>query len=114
MAEPDYLGTTSLALDHYFGNCTGCFTGVVGVRYRATNHDFGPSRDKFIAGLERAIEKNVPETEGVTLDNLREIVDLARHDWSDLDAVKKLYQRGWELRPKRYPHPKDMFPYEGQ
>jgi len=110
----DYLGTTSMVLDHYFGNSVNSFTGLLGVRYRATNYDYSPTRDKFIGGLERAIEKNVPETEGVTLDHLREMVDLARHDWSDLDAVKRLYQRGWELRPKKYPHPKEMFPHEGQ
>ena len=108
----DYLGTTTLALDHYFSNCSSVFTGVVGVHYRSIGYDFCPQQDRFIAGLERAIEKNVIEDEGVTLDHLREMIALARQDWSNLDAVKKLYQRGWELRPKRYPHPKDMFPYE--
>ena len=110
--EPDYLGTTTLALDHYFGSCIQAVTGVLGVHRRANNYDFGHDQDRLIAGLERAIEKNVPEEDGVTHDHLREIISLARQDWSNLDVAKRLYQRGWELRPKRYPHPKDMFPHE--
>lgn len=106
----DYLGTTALVLDHYFGNKVSSITGVVGVDRRAKNYDFGPTRDEFIAGLERAIERNVPEEDEVTYDHLREMITLARQDWSNLDVAKKLYQRGWEIRPKRYPHPKDMFP----
>ena len=65
--------------------------------------DLQERKDGFIGGLERAISMGIPEFRGVTLENLREMVDLAKSgDWGDKEVIQALYSRYGELVNEDY------------
>lgn len=95
-----YIGTTAVDLDHYFRNEVGAvrMSHIAGDR----TCNFEDSRRDFIAGLERTLMDHVPESEGVTRTHLQEMVQMAQGDWSNIETIKRLYKRYFEVRGKEY------------
>ncbi|GEM_PF-3483115 len=101
-------GTTALSLDHYFQNIADCFQNVVdNARYRhlngsTTGEYLQESKVRLTAALETAIKKNLPEDRGVTQQNLQEIIELASGDWSNIDTIRQLYRRYFQIKNREY------------
>lgn len=98
MAKGPYFGTTASSLDHYFGNYAGMARLFHLDKPKPSPDAFEERKQKFIAGLERAIAQNLPEYGGITQQHLREMMQLAQGDWTDVRTVKALYARYDELR----------------
>jgi len=76
---------------HYFGGHIG-YVRVWHLEGGRTP-DFEKSKTKFIDGLERAIGQKLAEEAGVTNEQLRLMIQLAKEvDLSNIEAVKKLYR----------------------
>lgn len=103
----DYAGTLVADLDHYFGNYVGwarqCHLGIA-------SDDLAASKTAFINSLEKALAANLPSSKGVTSDHLREMIELARGDWSDVETIKTLYRRRYEIRREEYNEEKLFLP----
>ncbi len=98
----NHTGTTVSALEHYFGN----HVTIVRVNLLMNpDYDSQSCRDKFIAGLEKAVRDNLPEEQGVTQDHLREVIELARGDWKDIGTIKELYRRVYEIAKEPFDEP---------
>lgn len=97
-----YIGSTAGSLDHYFGNNVG-IARLWHIDPSDGQRDFGKQQRDFIVGLEAAIGKNLPEYAGVTNQYLREVVQLAQSgDWRDVETVKRLYSRVYQIRHKQF------------
>jgi hypothetical protein len=75
---------------------------------RNPDYDASAHRDAVVTGLEKTIEAGVPEGNGVTLDHLRDILELARADWS-IPTLIGLYHRNSEITGKPFDEAK-LFP----
>ncbi len=95
----NYLGTTAGELDYLFGNHVGIARVKLlkDPKYEANTH-----RDDFITGLQRAIQEDLPEGQGVTHNHLMTMSELASQDWSGVDTIKALYNLFGEIRGKEY------------
>ena len=96
--QDKYLGTTASELDHYFANYVGMAKDwlMEGEKERAQ-----AQKVPFVDGLERVIDKNLPEFKGITNDTLRMIVKLAQSgDWSEIETIKSFYRWYYQIRGK--------------
>ena len=95
-----YLQSTAGKLDKYFGDYV-CWVRNVHIG-AIENCNFKQNRTKFIDGLEKTLADGLPQRKGVTRDHLREMIELARGDWSCVETIQGLYYRYSEIREKNY------------
>ena len=106
----EYWGSTAAALDHYFGN----YIEMARLFHvfdtpKPSREAFEERKTKFIAGLESTIARNLPVHGGITQDHLREILQLAQGDWSDINVVKSVYDMYYQINGTKYDE-KMLFP----
>lgn len=99
MQQHDGLGTTNSELRHYFNKVS-----AARIKHLYPDRDVDLDRLKadYTSGLELAIDKDVPEDKGVTIDHLREMLQLARGDWVVIGTIKALYRRHREIIRQAY------------
>ena len=101
--------TTAAELHHYFGNHVGIARwSHVGDTYI---YNINRCRDAFIAGLEKTLAEELPESAGVTIIHLQEMIKLARGDWSELETIKSLYRYYYNVTGGQFDEAK-LFPTE--
>ncbi len=90
------LNTTASELDHYFGNCVG-YARLFHIEQSSGKY-LHKEKEKFVSGLEKALVEEVSEEKEVTREHLREMIRLAKRDWSDVETIKSVYKRYFEIR----------------
>ena len=104
MGVDSYIGTTACALDHYFGN--NLIHAKMKLVHREAregiNIDLDELKREFISGLEGALSDTIPEYGGITKQHIRETIELARGDWSNVEIIKSIYRKIFAIKCKPF------------
>ncbi len=93
----EYRGSAAENLDHYFGSCIA--VARIWFKEGRLDQDFDSRKQKFLEGMQRDIDQNLPECNGVDVNNIKEYKKLAElGDWKSVETIKMLYKAYYKIR----------------
>jgi len=85
-------------LDHYVNQNVQ----IVRMAYSSNRPDLAfVAQKELIEGLENKMERGMIVSDGVTIEHVKEIIELARKEWTK-DSVISLYKRYCEIRDRPF------------